>query len=311
MACMSRMIGTGITLWMRASGVGGGPGVPAPASTYTLTAAVGVFVLSGEAMTPLVDYKLPADVGVFVETGVSAGLLAGHAMPAAAGSFALTGVAATLTKSASGFTLVASGASVGTASSPIQVTIDSTGANFIAVHVSQYNGVTIGTLTENKGNGAPTGLTAKTASSAPYSRIYYWAVPTVGSGHTFTFDTGGLVLGEIAVQAWSGANASPFDVENGATSDTLGTASFLQTGSVNPSQNNSLIITGFSANPGTSISINGGYTITANVDGVGGVNIAGAMAYLVQGTAAATNPTWTIGGGGPTDLAATIAVFKP
>lgn len=205
-----------------------------------------------------------------------------------------------------GFTLIADVASAGVNAQTTSVR-DTTGANFIAVVVFQFSGVTIGTLTDSKSN-TWTGLTAKTGANA-YVRIYYSTSPTVGSGHTFTYDNGTFILGGLGVQAWSGANVSPFDVENGAT-ETISLTS-LQTGSVTPSQDNSLIITGLAMNgAGTSgTSINGGYTITMNFDDIGGVHIGGAMAYLVQTSAAATNPTWSWTTGA--DAAAVIAVFKP
>lgn len=211
-----------------------------------------------------------------------------------------------------GFSLVASAASAGMLLGPVTTSaIDTTGANLLVVAVSQYNGATIGTLTDSKGN-TWIGLTAVTGSAETYARLYYCPSPTVGSSHTFTFDNGGSLgglYGVVAIQAWSGANASPFDTQNGATAGGGG-LSAIQPGSVTPSQNNSLIVTSFSASHMTGYSIDGSCTITANVDYFSGVNEGLAMAYLVLGTAAATNPTWSAAVGGPNDMSAVIAVFK-
>lgn len=51
-------------------GAGGSPG----GSPYTMAAGAGSFVLSGEAMTPLVDYLIPVEVGAFVLAGQDATL---------------------------------------------------------------------------------------------------------------------------------------------------------------------------------------------------------------------------------------------
>ena len=67
----------------RLGGLLGSPG-GAPSSTYTLTAGVGSFVLTGDNMTPLVDYRIPAAVGAFTLTGQDATLTA------SAPSFSLT-----------------------------------------------------------------------------------------------------------------------------------------------------------------------------------------------------------------------------
>lgn len=190
----------------------------------------------------------------------------------------------------------------------LSVTIDSTGANFLAVAVSQYNQAIIGTLTENKSN-TRSGLTARIAPSEAYVRIYYYANATVGSGHTFTFTNGAQLFGAMAVMAWSGANATPFDVENGATG--VAVISSLAPGSVTPSNANSLLVTAINDSTGGSgsFAVDSGFTITDNIPTV--TNVEGlALAYFKQTTIGALNPTWSWGGS-PNDAAATIAVFKP
>ncbi len=63
---------------------GGGP-------TYTLTAATGVFTLTGNAAGLRVSRKITAGTGSFTLTGNAAGLIAGRKLSAATGSFTLTG----------------------------------------------------------------------------------------------------------------------------------------------------------------------------------------------------------------------------
>jgi hypothetical protein len=292
-----------------------------------LTASVATFALTGVAAGVLAQRSLTAGAGSFVETGQDAALSKGrtlvadvgtflvngedmaptvsYAMGAAAGSFSVTGQAATLTKSSTGLTLVAHGIG-NSADNPTTGAIDTTGANLLVVSVSQYNGTGAGTLSDSKSN-TWTPLTAKVGPSEAYNRLFYCASPVVGSGHTFTSNSTGL-FGAIAVQAWSGANASPFDVQNGATA---GSGLTIQPGSVTPSQNNSLIIASVdpAGNAMSAYLIDNGFTITDSVNSGPGVEGL-AMAYLLQSTAAAMNPNWSWTGSS-NDIAATIAVFKP
>jgi hypothetical protein len=128
---------------------------------------------------------------------------------------------------------------------------------------------------------------------------------TVGTGHTFTV-SGTSLFQSLIASAFSGvATASPFDVENGAGS---AGATSIATGSVTPSQANSLIVTTVGS-LWSSHSIDSGFTEIADVAYSAGNHFSIAAAYLVQSAASAVNPTWS----GPTseDSAARIAVFKP
>jgi hypothetical protein len=205
----------------------------------------------------------------------------------------------------SALSLIAHGLGSG-ADNPTVSAIDTTGANLLVAAISQYNGSGVGTLSDSKSN-TWTALTAKVGAAEAYNRLFYCASPIVGSGHTFTYNNTGL-FGAIAVQAWSNANVSPFDLQNG---NTAASGLTVQPGSVTPNQINSVIITavcpGGAATSG--YSIDGGFTVSDSVNtgpGVEGL----AMAYLVQGAAAAVNPNWSWTGSS-NDAAATIAVFKP
>jgi hypothetical protein len=63
---------------------------------YTMTAAVGAFVLTGIAANFLYGRVMSAAVGSFALTGIAATLARGFGILASAGSFVLTGIAATL-----------------------------------------------------------------------------------------------------------------------------------------------------------------------------------------------------------------------
>ena len=184
--------------------------------------------------------------------------------------------------------------------------INTTGASLLVLTVSEYAAGPLSLPTDSKGN-TWTGLTTRTAGST-YGRIFYAVNPTVGTGHTFTL-SGANSFCVVDVLAFSGVDtSSPFDVQNGASS--LSGAATQAPGSVTPSANNSVVITGIAAeSPGTTATVDLSFTITDQSGQVNGVNFAGAAAYLIQTTAGAVNPTWTYSSG-TVSTAATIAVFK-
>lgn len=189
-------------------------------------------------------------------------------------------------------------AGTGTGDGYTTPSIDTTGSNCIFVAVAHFV-ITPGTVTDSYGNT----WTQLTEYSGGNDKVYivYCFNPTVGSGHTFTLH-GSNVFGNLAVSAWSGLATSPFDVENGN-----GGTDPLSTGSITPSQANTLVISALSSNGAGTYTINSGFTITdqCSVDGSArGV----AMAYSVLASATATNPSWGTGGG--FDCAASIASFK-
>lgn len=178
--------------------------------------------------------------------------------------------------------------------------IDTTGANLIVVHVVSYSAGSA-TLSDSKGN-TWTKLTDRLAGGGIRGTLFYVFNPTVGSGHTFT---GGNSYPVVSVAAFSGADAAPFDVENGAT----GSGATLQPGSVTPSTANNIVVCGVSDGSTTGTpAIDSGFTEpNAEADGAA---FSGTIGYLIQTAATAQNPTWsglTAGGYG---VAATIAVFK-
>lgn len=135
--------------------------------------------------------------------------------------------------------------------------------------------------------------------------IYYAKNATVGSGHTFTLG-GTATTPTLSVSAWSGSDTSaPFDQQNGAVA---AGATSLQTGSVTPTTGNQLIIAGLTGDANVTRAIDSGFTILDQVGHSGFGFSAAAHAYLIQGTAAAVNPTWSWTGSENTEAA--IATFK-
>ena len=182
--------------------------------------------------------------------------------------------------------------------------INTTGANLIVVHISSYSGATGLTLSDSASNTWT--LIVSTAISHPESSLYYCLNPTTNASHTFTVSGSNLYC-VAQISAWSGAAISgALDQSN---SNTSGSGTTLQPGSVTPSLNGELVITGVSDDtpPGV-FSIGSGFTILSQDAGSGNAQ-GGACAYLVQSTAAAINPTWTISVS-QSFIAATIATFE-
>jgi hypothetical protein len=200
---------------------------------------------------------------------------------------AITAIAGTLAGSSGG------GAAVTTGS------IDTTGATLLVVAIACYH--TSDTVVSDNKSNTWTALTVRT-SGFYRNRLFYCKSPTVGSGHTFTATNS---YNSIAVYAFSGTDGSDAESENGATA-TSGTS--LQPGSVTPTVNGSLVITSFMGHYTESHAITG-FTKQDITQSSGAYPSLG-LAYLVQTTAAAINPTWTWTFS-PDACASAIAVFKP
>ena len=181
--------------------------------------------------------------------------------------------------------------------------VDTTGANLLVL-LALAQPVTGVTVSDSKSN-TWTPLTAQQNGSATGSKLYYCFAPTVGASHTFTVSATGT-FPAVLVQAWSGGLA--FDAENGAN-QASGTT--LQTGSVTPAGDNELFVSGCGPGGGGAVvnDIDSGFTETGDLD-ENANSAGGAMAYKIQTTGGAENPTWTASGGaGPAERSAVIAAF--
>lgn len=196
------------------------------------------------------------------------------------------------------------------ASQPTTSAIDTTGADLliVATHVYTFAVGFPGSISDNKGN-TWTSLTLRSQGQNTV-QLHYATNPTVGSGHTFKINEDSI-FGSIEVEAWSGSASSPFDVENGVSQ--ASSSNSVQPGSVTASVSNSLFVTAVSTDeasgdPGTPFAIDLGFTISDQNHFVGGVNVGGGLAYLVD--SGSKNPTWSW----PTTSepsSAAIAVFSP
>ena len=185
----------------------------------------------------------------------------------------------------------------GTSGTNTSSALNTTGASLLVICVTDK--FSWSNLADSKGN-TWTPLTAWTGT-APGLQLYYAANPTVGSGHTFSFDG----WSRCAVQAFSGVTTtSPFDQQNGGS----GGASDGRPGSITPTQGNELVVCGVSVQGGSGLPyIGGGFSATAQVADAGGVPHGIGLAYRIQNTAVATNPAWATGSA---VLSVGIASFK-
>lgn len=170
--------------------------------------------------------------------------------------------------------------------------LDSTGANFLVACVSNFGGASGGGVADSKSNMWNPLTRYIDATGAVQC---FWSKPTsVGSGHTASNTSTSPTIG---FAAFSNVSASPFDSEVGATGISVNPAG----GSITPSANGGLVIsaTGFlSSNPPIA-TVDSGFTLVNLSIAVSATNWGFGMAYLIQTTAGATNPVWTVDAGNP------------
>lgn len=208
---------------------------------------------------------------------------------------------------ASEWMLIAHVQKSGGANGGTSAAIDTTGADLIVIHVAQGEGIASPAVVSDSEGNTYTALTAITEGAVAgglRSRLYFCASPVTDANHTFSV-TGTNIFPTFGVQAWSGAHASPFDVENGHEDS----GASLTTNPVTPSQANSLIVCGLNSHDNAAtVSIDSGFTISDQAAFGGGDHYCGAMAYLSGAPASAFDPAFTANN---TQKCATIAVFKP
>lgn len=183
--------------------------------------------------------------------------------------------------------------------------VDTTGADLIVLVVAFYEQTQ--TVSDSNGN-IWTLIRRETYFDIASCSLYYCKNATVGAGHTFTVSSAAGGNSSVAVSAFSGANTTaPLDQQNGAQVTFVSTA---QPGSITPSQDNCLVAAGIMIGDNESVSsIDGGFTLAAQAGTAFSTARAG-IAYLIQTTAAASNPTWTISGS-DTHLHNAQASFMP
>ncbi len=182
-------------------------------------------------------------------------------------------------------------------------TIDTTGASLLVLNLGYLD--SSGPVISDSKSNTWTALTENTITGNTAQRMFYVQNPIVGTGHTFTA-TGSNIQAALSVCAVNGTlTASVLDqtAYSGPTS-----AATINAGSVTPGTANQVIFSGLGVgNVLVTLSIDSGYTITDTI-GVGSFDWIGSLAYKIQTTALATDPTWT--SDATSYMAATNATFK-
>lgn len=176
-------------------------------------------------------------------------------------------------------------------------TVSVTGANLIVIIITTYRGAAtfpIPAPTDNQGN-TYTRITSTNAGGGPAIDIFYCYSPVVSASQTFTSPVNATSFPSIIAYAFSGAASSPSDQFNSNNSTTLAGAATLQTGSVTPSTNGQLLITGLNAFLATATpTINSGFGTPIFISStVPGQTYSTAASFLIQTTAITENPTWS------------------
>jgi hypothetical protein len=199
-----------------------------------------------------------------------------------------------------------------TASSPV----NTSGANLFVVACAQFAGNgQPPTLSDSAGNSWPTPFlssTEATAGNGQFGYMFFLEAPTTSSNHTFQCTNG--ANGSIAVLAASGSASSPLD-KQGFTVYEAGGITSETPGSVTPSQNGELCVAAYAIDtpPGSSFSINGGYTIQQVIDVAAGNYFGIVLATLIQTSSTATNPALSRSAltGGDVAMIATFKAASP
>lgn len=172
--------------------------------------------------------------------------------------------------------------------------INTTGSSGLVVVVSDFQAALPSAISDSKSN-AWTRIDLSN-SDGPRINLFYCTVPcSVGTGHTFSTTTGTTAFPVLIAYAFSGTNTTTFFDSVSNTAITGAAATSLQAGSATCSQNNCLYVAGLSTfiTATTPVTINQSFVTPIGTPGAGGQNLGGFASYLVQGTAAALNPTWS------------------
>lgn len=174
--------------------------------------------------------------------------------------------------------------------------VDMTGATEIWIATSDYVGssVTAPTPTDNLGN-TYTFVRSQTQGGSPRINLYVKYGATVSSSMTFTYPSTSNSYPGIIALGFSGTATSAPDQNNGANWGGLSGTVSKQTGAITPSLNNSLIIVAanvFIATATPTIDLGFSSPVVFQQSNAS-QTYSMMMSYLIQGTAASTNPTIT------------------
>lgn len=168
--------------------------------------------------------------------------------------------------------------------------IDTTGCDFLEVELSAYD--SLPTFSDSKTN-TWTALTSYAAAGDVRNHGFYATnvAGKVGTAHNFTITGAGMWQSGV-ISGWSGAHlTAPADLQTGASTSS---ATFLDTTSLTPSENDCLLISGWAVDGTfTTPALDNGFALVGWVQVGSGAHMALAVGYKIQTTAAAVNPRWS------------------
>lgn len=167
--------------------------------------------------------------------------------------------------------------------------LDTSASNLIVVIVGFASGTTP-SVSDNKGNGTYTARSAYSGAAVAV-QIHYKFNAAVGSGHTWTV-AGSSILASMAILTFSGAKTASdaYDQESG---NTYFASSPATPGAYTPTNDNSVVISGLSHNNTSPAFSCSGFTIKDQIALSGGSNYGVCSAYVIQGSKASVNASWT------------------
>lgn len=192
----------------------------------------------------------------------------------------------------SGWTLVAHATAVaGSSSGATTPALRTTGANVLVGSLSWYAGGNAETWTDSLSNSWTEAVTNGTTGQVVCGIQNNFTAANVGTSHTFTAGGAGS-FSAPQVEAWFNATTSSADQTAVGTSATAS----VQLGSLTPSVSGTLVVLGVSLASQAVSGIDSGFTISDSLPAVGSQQVGMAMAWLIQGAAAALTPTATLTG---------------
>jgi len=216
------------------------------------------------------------------------------------------------------------GASTAASSNTTDVTsgtIDTTSATLLVVGVTNYSVLpATADLTDNGsgGNNTWTPLTQQHETTVGIYTRLFWCVPTkTGAAHSIKYSNASATYPCIYFVAFTGAAASPYDTESGNQSGALANnATIAPSASITPAATDNVFVVVLGnnyGNSGSAITVDAGFSTNQVTSSSSTNSIAHEASYLIQTTATAKQPTWTVHPTGihdPTPGTVCIACFK-
>lgn len=166
--------------------------------------------------------------------------------------------------------------------------INTTGAKLIVCNGAWYSGGTTGTNPTFTDSASNTWTKLTISTGGAYSNALWYCInPTTSPTHNFSL-TGTDPYPSLQGSAFSAGGTPTYEAESGNSG--LGGTS-LQVGSITPNGNGRLFVTGLQFAAANTVSVDSSFTIGAQNDR--GQAQGGAIAYKIQTTGGAENPTWS------------------